>query len=252
MIRHISHAAVAFAAASLFLSSARASIVGFGNFTNFTINQNDTASPPTEPASGSLELVTGQGEQRSVFYDTPQDVTQFTASFTFQGANIDGGGFAFVVENDPRSAAAVGVYNPYVEECGFGNITKSVGITLDFDDNGTGLYTNGSRGNGEASTNPPINLSGADPINVQLVYSGSTLTETLTDTVTSKAFSNTYLVPTSIPSTVGSSAAYVGITADDSQGEQTFSNFQFTNSVPEPANLSLIAAVGMLAIRRRR
>lgn len=251
MIRRISCAVSVLAVAGCFISPACAAIAGFGNFTNFTINQNDTGSPPTEPASGSLELVTGQGEQRSIFYDTPQDVTQFTVSFNYQGAGIGGGGFAFVMENDSRGAGAVGVYNPGSEQCGFYEINKSVGITFDFDDNGTGMYTNGFRSTGEADVDPPVSLITNDPMTVQLAYSGSTLTETLTDTVMSKTFSTTYLVSTSIPTTVGSSSAIVGITADSGQGTQTFSNFQF-DVAPEPASLSFIASGGILALRRRR
>jgi hypothetical protein len=231
-------------------AAARASIIGFGNFSGFTPNQNDSGSPPTSPSPGSIELITGQGEQRSIFYDTPQDVTQFTASFTYQCANADSGGFAFVLENDPRGASAVGIYSAFTEECGFNQIAKSVGITFDLDDDATGLYTDGNRSTGEASVSP-INLNLTDPINVQLAYSGSTLTETLTDTVTSTSFSTTYLVLTSIPSTVGSSTAVVGITADSGQGDQTFSSFQF-DVVPEPASLSLLTLGTIGALLRRR
>jgi hypothetical protein len=90
---------------------ARADILGFGDFSGFSINKNDSAAAPTISISPSTIALTGSGvnEARSIFYNTPQSTTHFAASFTYQetgGSDIVG--FAFVLQNDPRGASAVG------------------------------------------------------------------------------------------------------------------------------------------------
>jgi hypothetical protein len=238
-------------------AAAWGSIMGFGNFSTFTINQNDSGSAPTIPSSGTIELTNGGGEDRSIFANTPQNVSQFTASFTFQATDTNtfdnDPGAAFVIENDPRGAAAVG--NTYAQYA-FEGINKSIGVTLGLGSNSSGFFTDGSVSAGAANVSP-VNLDSGDPIQVQLVYSGSTLTETLTDTVTSASFTTTDLVLTSIPTTVGGSTAFVGVTAGSgSQASELFSNFEFTNgaAVPEPSSLALlsIGAIGMLVCTLRR
>jgi hypothetical protein len=238
------------------IDTARADITGFGNFSQFTINQNDSGSPPTVPTSGTIELTNGGKEIRSIFATTPQNVSQFNSSFTYQATQIDAfgtnPGAAFVLEDDPRGASAAG---NSVNAYGFQGITKSVAITFDLGADSTGLFTNGTISGGSASVSP-VNLGSGDPINVQLTYSGSTLTENLLDTVTQAKFSTTYLVLTSIPTTVGGSTAFVGLTAGSSDigtANEFFSNFQFT-TVPEPSSLVLlcIGGTGLLAYLRRK
>lgn len=227
-----------------------ASIHGFGNFSGFTINKNDPGSPPMVPPPGSIELTNGSDEVSSIFYNTPQSITEVTACFTYQNLNSGSiGGFAFVIQNDPRGASAVGMYDPNSEECGLYLITKSVGIAFDLDDNATGFYTNGSFSGGEMSVNP-LNLDAGDPINVQLTYFGSVLTASLTDSVTSINLRTASI--TNIPIIVGSDTTFVGITADSGNAEQIFSNFQFTNALPEPASGLSIAGVCLVLVRRRR
>lgn len=90
-------------------TAARADVNGFGDFSNFTINRNDTAAvstlTPGVPPGGSIQLTnTGFPERRSIFYNTPQSITQFTASFTYQSAvtTFHDIGVCFVVQNMPR------------------------------------------------------------------------------------------------------------------------------------------------------
>jgi PEP-CTERM motif len=233
-------------------SAANADIAGFGNFSQFTINQNDSGSPPTVPSAGVLELVNGDNEFRSVFADTPQHISQFTASFTYQVpyAGTFGAfpGATFIVENDSRGAAAVGA--TVNDSDAFTGINDSVGIIFDLASNTTGLFTDGNVTSGAANVSP-VNLLSGDPIDVQLAYNGTSLTETLVDTVTSAQFSTTDLVLTSIPTTVGGSTAYVGLAADG-PADQYFSNFDFTSGVPEPSGLGLLGAGAVAALRRRR
>jgi hypothetical protein len=241
---------------------ARADIAGFGNFSQFTINQNDSGGSPTVPSAGTIELTNANGEVRSIFTDAPQAITQFTASFTFTATNVSGfngglPGALFVLQNDPRGASAVGNISDS-NDYGFTGIAKSVGVSFDLINNTTGLFTNGNIGGG-ATTITSVTLASGDPINIQLTYSGSTLTETLTDTTTLSTFTTTDLVLTSFPTTLGGSNAYVGVAAGTSYralagADEFFSNFQFTggSAVPEPASLSLIALVGVPLLMRRR
>lgn len=234
--------------------AARADINGFGDFSQYQINidQNDVGAAPTIPTPGTIELTNGGGETRSIFATTPQNVSQFIASFTYKATNGGYDGAAFVIENDPSGDAALGLGG----SAAYQGITKSIAVLLDLNGSNTGLFTNGNIGGGEQSTSP-VNLNSGDPINVQLKCSGSTLTETLFDTVTSASFSTSDLLLTSIPTTVGSSTAYVGMTAGTYPGyaNQFFSNFQFSSSVtPEPCSAALLATAALwgLGTRRRR
>jgi hypothetical protein len=238
---------------------ARADINGFGDFSQFTLNQGDSASAPTI-STGVIHL-TNQGteERRSIFYNIPQSIASFTASFTYQSANgiEDTDGAAFVIQNSPSQATALGYYTGALGYSGLngsgtaGGIVNSAAISLELGPVGTlsGFYTQGNKLGGSSPLSP-LNLLSGNPINVTITYDGSKLTETLLDTVTSANYSATFL--TNLPSVVGSPTAYVGFTATTDNGvTQTLSNFQFS-AVPEPGSLGLLAigAVG-LAVRRR-
>src|SRR3984957_1806065 len=227
----------------------RASIVGFQDFSNFTINVGDSgASPTVTIASGigsSINLINSHAEDRSIFCDTPQSTSPFTASFTFQGAGGNPDGTCFVIQNSSSGASALGFSD------GYSGIGNSAAVALELDnvgDTNTGLYTNGNTGGSTSSS--PISLFSNDPINVSLSYNGSVLSETLTDATTSATFSTSYLL--NLPSVIGGSSAFVGFAASSNFGSsQTISNFQF-NSVPEPASLGLLAAGAVGALLRRR
>jgi hypothetical protein len=235
-------------------AAARADINGFGSFANFTINNADGGSAPTVSVpSGSITLINGAAERRSIICNSPQTVSQFTASFTFQGEGGGPDGTCFVIENSPSGTGAVGFTD------GYSGVTNSVAVALELDSNGnannTGLYVDGNAGNGDGgtSTNPVSPLSN-DPINVLLSYNGSLLNETLVDATTQASFSTTYVV--NVPSDVGGTSALVGFTSSSNFGStQTISNFEFNpTSVPEPATagVALAGLIGCLGRRRRR
>jgi hypothetical protein len=247
---------------------AHADIIGFGNFSNFTINQWDPSSAPSvSPGSIHLTYNAGNSQARSIFCDSPQNVSQFTASFTYKalnGAAGDDGGACFVIQNASAGLHAIGTYGAGF---GYGNglpgipvISNSAAISLEIGPNftalsKTGLYTNGAVGPGSQSTSP-VNLYSGDPINVTLSYDGSMLQETLFDTTTSASYTTGYL--TNLPSLVGGPTALVGFTASTNGNtgiDQYFSNFQFTStSVPEPSTLVLlgVGAIGLLGYAWRK
>ena len=95
---------------------ARADIIGFGDFSDFTINQDDSGAAPTI-SNGTIHL-TGQAsfESRSIFCNTRQDISQFTASFTYtpSGYANDPAGACFVLQNSTAAASACGPWTPWL------------------------------------------------------------------------------------------------------------------------------------------
>jgi hypothetical protein len=236
-------------------SLAHAGISGFGDFSNFTINKgglDSGLSPNIFP--GKIEITDNSGsETRSIFYNTPQTISTFTAAFTYQevnGSNAPTQGVAFVLQNTnqgPNAVAAAGSF-------GFGynglvgiapGSTKSAAISLELSSpTGTSLYTGGSVTLGGANHTSPVNLLSGDPINVSLSYNGPILQETVSDPLTSASSSFSYLV--NLPQILGGTTAYVGFTAQTPAAifgfvpdQQYISNLQF-NAVPEPSALMLL------------
>lgn len=247
-----------FAMIAVFMAAsiARAGFIGFGDFSQFTINQGDNSAGPS--VSGDTIHITGlpPGEARSIFFDTPQNISTFTASFGYRSPKLVGLGSpaaAFVIENSPSGVHALGSADEY----GYGNfpslIPSSAAIALVGNPSGSGLYTGGNVSGNPPSVSP-VNLVSGDLIDVSLSYNGSVLSEQLVDTVTSASFSTSYLV--NLPSTVGGSTAYVGLTAGSGTagGDQFFSDFQYASgAVPEPTTLLVMlpAVSGLLLVRRR-
>ncbi len=232
-------------------SVAHANITGFGDFSGFTVNVNDSGSAPTV-SNGTLHLTNAGAESRSVFYDTPQNISSpFTASFTYQasGNSYENPGACFVLQNSTAGASAVGT-----GWLAYGGMTgKSLGVSLE-SDSLSGYYTDANFGGGSLSTSP-VSLFSGDPINVTLTYNGTLLQESLLDTTTSASYNTSYLILTNFPAVLGGSTAYVGLTASGGfyGTNQYFSNFTFS-TVPEPSTLALlgIGAVSLLAYAWRR
>lgn len=235
--------------------SARADITGFGNFSEWTINQGDDGPAPMLLDNGiRLTYLNDVLQQtRSIWHETPQTVSAFAASFTYQalnGATGSGFGAALVLQNDPDGIHALGA-SPG-DECGYDGIGDSVAVTLELGlPSRSGLYTDGLFGGGSPSISP-VDLRAGNPVLVSLQYDGSILGVSILDTVTLDSYDAAYAVD--IPAIVGSSTALVGFTASTgfgSSADQYIFNPQFT-SIPEPGSLALLTLLGATGVRRRR
>ncbi|MCA9243655.1 MAG: hypothetical protein KDA32_06875 [Phycisphaerales bacterium] len=243
---------------------AQADFVGFGDFSDFSVNKADGASGPE--LIGDTIRITNQAvhESRSVFHLQRQNVTQFEASYTYRfvGDTPIGIGFgaAFVLQNaanGPMTVAAPdvsGVATNFGYTDFFGTFHPSIGVTLEAGSLGagsssTGQYVDG--GFGGSSSTSPVNIFSGNPIDVRLSYNGTLLREIITDTVTGATFQQGFFVD--IPARVGGNMAYVGLTAatrGNNMTEQYFSDLTFSG-MPEPsAVFGLI--LGTVALYRRR
>ena len=248
---------------------ALAQINGFNNGLGFTANATNAPGLPAV-SGGSLTLTDNNPnfEATSFFFNTPQIISTFTASFSYQaGGDMAGDGFTFVLQNDPSGASALGSGGGYLGYGGTPQISNSAAVEFNLYTpygQGTRLGTNGVTGvfgtNGGYQPTAPLNFSSGDLINVQLAYNGTALTESLTDPAANTAYSTSYAV--NLASVVGGPTAYVGFTGGDASAQsiQTVSNFEFDQpaAVPETstiASLGLLLTLGLgglvLSARRR-
>ncbi len=211
---------------------------GFADHSDLTANGN-SISWPTYTFGTLARLTNATGQAGSFWWNLSQvDITSFTTTFTFDindaKAFADGDGFMFVIQNDPRGLMALG---PGGGGLGYGHdspgpidpiaIVKSVGVKFDtfkgndceVSDNATGLFTDGRSptcpepGSDDVQVDlngTPINLHGRQPLQADLMYNGTTLTETITNLVTGLSFTTSYTV--NIPGHVMGNTAYVGFT----------------------------------------
>ncbi len=215
--------------------SAHADVSGFGgNGSGWTLAHGSGPDLPTI-ASDVLTLTNGGlGDASSAFFNRPQNVSGFTASFIYQATSPGGIGFAdgvaFVMQNSLSGAGAVGGNGSGL---GYSGISPSAAVELDiFGTSGTNYATGGATG---SYLNPsPVDLRSTHPIFVSLDYDGKTLKEVLRDTVNGNTFHTSFAV--SIVSDAGGSTAFIGFTGGTGSGTsvQTISDFTFTNPLAAP------------------
>jgi len=244
-----------FAFASMLPSIVSADIGGFGDFSGFTVNRADGgASPVTSP--GKIQLTNqAVGNRRSIFANTPQNIANFNATFTYQALNANANGdygVTFVMQNSAAGASAVGSSG---NGLGYNGVSNSGAVSLQIGSNSlSGFYSGGVAGGGGSPTSPVTLISG-HLIDVSLSYNGTLLQELLSDATTGQAFVTSY--PVNLTALIGSSNAFVGFTGSTNAiggpgADQYLSNFIFSG-VPEPATgMLLLIAAAMLALRRRR
>jgi hypothetical protein len=220
------------------LPAARADISGFGDGSQFTINDAG-AGNTASITSGTLQITAGSNDERhGVWFNNPQIATAFTASWTWQlapdSSSDPADGFTFTIQTDPNGTSALGGGGGCLGYCG---ITPSVAVGFSVWEEhtrGTNQFLNGGyQGGGFRSvflSVCPMDFASHNPINVNLTYDGTTLTEVLMDTVTGISVTFTYtldLVGLGITNpdgtaTVGFTGATGGANAD-----QLISNFVY-------------------------
>lgn len=230
------------------------------------VNQWDSAalSPVNPPHSITLTTNTN-GQSRSMFYETRQDISRFRVeyTYTFTGEQLHPMGAAFVLHNRPAGASAVatgsasGVSTNFGYSDLFGAFSgPSLAVSmqsgyLGAGSSSSGVYTGGSVAGGSTSTGL-LNFFSGNPIEVEIDYDGTLLSMMATDTVSGEAF-QLGLVAIDIESLMGGSLAYVGFTGSTNNNigtSQTISDFSFV-TVPTSGTLGVISA-GVLAMTRRR
>ncbi|MGD1083790.1 MAG: hypothetical protein ABSA47_03455 [Verrucomicrobiota bacterium] len=239
-------------------TTVQAQISGFGGSgLGWTLNNSSGAAASV--TSDVLNIVSGYGVGNSAFYDTPENISSFTASFVWQntqGPNGDGfspaDGLVFTLQNQGVSAVGGGGSG-----LGYQGISSATGVAFNMWDGHTvGMgYAPTTVGNGTYgySSTGSVNFDSTDPMSVNVSYSAGLLDVSVEDETTLAAYSTSYSV--NLPSDAGGSTAFVGFTGGSGAGEsdQFISDFTFT-SVPDGGLTSalLAGALGLLGVARRR
>src|SRR5262249_45649002 len=156
----------------------------------------------------------------------------------------------------PRGSAALGDGGGHA---GYFGIQNSIAIKFDLWTNGThtpttGLFRNGESpstsdqspaGSEDVTVTGGLQVNSGDPIQVALIYNGTTLTENLLDTVTGATFTQDYLV--NLQQILGGTSAYIGFTGGTggASAVQDVLSWTYTpTSVPPVASLTATAVLG--------
>ncbi|HEV2330474.1 MAG TPA: immunoglobulin domain-containing protein [Verrucomicrobiae bacterium] len=216
-----------------------------GNGLNWTVSGTGYYVYSAPAIAGNLLTLTdgAGGETRSVFFDNPQYIGAFKASFTYQaGGNKAADGAAFCLQNDPRGASALGGGGGALGVGASSPITPSLELELNLytgnnENVGYAVLTNGltgaNGGNGNYHSPGNVQLNSGDPINVAMNYANQQLTLTFTDAVAHTSFT-TNLNVGNLAQDLGTNSAYVGFTGADggASSVQTIAVFSFASMPP--------------------
>jgi hypothetical protein len=192
-------------------------------------------------ANNVLTLTAGaNGQETSAYYDTPQYVGSFTASFTYLG-NGGADGSAFVIQNDPSGSAAFGGGGGAL---GYNPITNSLALEFNlYSPNGIGMTLNTEGQTGGYAPTGPVNVGSGDPINVTLNFANGVLAVKLEDSSTLATYSTNYTVGP-LPALLGGNLAYIGFSGADGgiSSLQTITDFSFSPTIlPVPLSVSPVS-----------
>jgi hypothetical protein len=223
--------------------------IGFnGTGLSWSANNGSVNYTTPEITNGLLTLTDGHDdESRAFFFDYPQYIGAFKASFTYQATapagytNLLADGASFCIQNDPRGASAVGGIGGDLGIALNGpNAAIVPSVELDFDiypNNGLGgvgysLQTNGTIG----GYGPPGSVSLTNgPVDVSVYYANGQMALTFSNEISLNTFSTNLMVG-DLTRILGTNNAYVGFTGA-SGGDpaiQTITNFSFV-SIPTAA-----------------
>jgi hypothetical protein len=184
----------------------------------------------------------GGGQASSIFKTARVPVTGgFTTSYIMNIRPVSGSadGTAFVLQADPRGAAALGDGGGGIGYFGGANgIRNSIAVKFDLYSQGshhatTGLFLNG---NFDQSRQIDMTSAGIDfgqnhSYRVDFSYDGSTLNEKITDLVSNRSFSTSYLID--LHMAIGADTAFVGFTGGTG-GETAVQDIQNWTSTFNP------------------
>src|SRR5437868_6521623 len=211
---------------------ARADITGFGDGTIDTGWQLNGTALATPPLSGTtvtnLQLTSNTGgDIGSAFYTTAQRVDNFTAQFHYNfltdGTATPADGVAFILQNDPAGASALGGGGGSL---GYGGITNSAAFEINiYNGNPLGVSVQTQGNTGGYAPAGAIDFTSTNGFDVTLQFNGSFLKETLNQGT--NTFSNSIAID--VVGAVGATNALVGFSGatGGAWAEQHVSNFSF-------------------------
>ena len=201
--------------------------------------------------SGGVLTLTGVSPatgNSTYFFQTPQYVGAFEASFTYQAQAIDtfplADGITFCLQDDPRGAAATGGGGG---DLGYTGITPSVALELNiYPGNGFGGtgYAFGEDGSLGQTTSPGAVILTNGLVDVSIHYADGQMGLSLSNEIDAAEFS-TNIVVGDITQVLDSDTAYVGFTGSygGDHSTQTIQNFQFVSIPPQDIEESKSNAV---------
>jgi hypothetical protein len=177
-------------------------------------------------SNGVLTLTDGAEEEAvSAYWDTPVNIQNFVASWTYLESQGNSRGYTFTVQNSGLTALGGTAI-----DLGYSGIQDSVAVEVNTYayDFGFALGIDGSIPPEPGGTGS-VALTNGDPLEFTVVYSGGDLSVTVVDTLTETSFTTNYSV--NVPATVLANTAYVGFTGGDGYATsvQQVSNFSFFN-----------------------
>jgi hypothetical protein len=231
-----------------------------GSGSNWTLNQGaGWPGSPSNPsiANNVLTLTDGvNSEACSAFFDTPQYIGGFIASFTYTaGGNRAADGTTFCLQDSTNSTSGLSVnaVGAGGGDLGYYGIYNSVAFELNLYTSANGgsgiqLGINGSTADSANPTAPYfspglVSIAGGDPIYVQLYYSENVLDVWLADATAGTSFATSFSL-SNLPAIVGGNSAFVGFTSGDGGANsiQTVSNFAFSYTTPPILSVKHAAA----------